>query len=173
MTHPPAAPMPRPSVELLVCESGHRWCDTARRFVGPFQHAFLSAPPGGVPGVVPHTGPSEPVIAVRAVEHSKVRASIAGLPRAVILWEVGGDNAVPVALTLAQIGVGRPDLMQLIAIDAPSRRIGRRLALSMMELGARAVVQTPEDFADIAPLIRRYFQASTEVRQTVRAIAAT
>lgn len=140
-------------VSVLVCESGRRWCDAARRFVGPFQHATRSAPR------IRQVAMDQPIFVVQPAELSKVRAMLAGHKAIVILWEISHQNAPSVALTIAQIGVGRPDVLQLAAIgDAPSRQ-SNDLSLRILELGVSALVRSPEEFASIARMIRRRFSA--------------
>lgn len=143
----------RAPVSVLVCESGRRWCDAARRFVGPFQHATESAPNNRLARI------DQPIFAVQPAELSKVRAILAGHKASVILWEISYQNAPAVALTIAQIGVGRPDVLQLAAIgDAPSRQ-SNDLSLRILELGVSALVRSPEELSSIARMIRRRFSA--------------
>ncbi|MCO8123615.1 hypothetical protein NHH03_17855 [Stieleria sp. TO1_6] len=154
---------------LLVCESGRRWCDAARRFVGPFQHAPTAGEPHDA--LWPRSltadrsdsalGPA-PLVRVQSVEGPKVRAAIAGKELVAILWQVSLGNLDAVALSVAQIGVGRPDVLQIAAIDDPLLATAAQLPLRMMELGVRAVVQDPEQFATIARLIRRRFSLDAE-----------
>lgn len=138
-------------VTVLVCESGQRWCDAARRFIGPFQHA-----------------PKSPVwsaacstrlrFRIQPVEHGKARASLQGLPEAVILWEISADNVAATAMTIAQVGVGRQDAIQIVALrDGWSDQAwgyGQRL----MELGVVAVLKNPEELARLARLLQRRFE---------------
>ena len=140
-----------PDVSFLVCESGRRWLDAARRFVGPFQHA--PRPASGTH----RAGSGEPRFSVQAVEHSKVRAMIAGRPSVAILWEISLENASSTALTIAQIGVNRSDIFQLITIREDSGTEANRLSLRMMEFGIAANVPSPEQFGRIAKLVRRRF----------------
>ncbi|MCA9139932.1 MAG: hypothetical protein KDB00_24335, partial [Planctomycetales bacterium] len=119
-------------VSVLVCESGRRWCDAARRFVGPFQHA--QTPDA-------HEE-SSMIFSVQSAEHSKVRAMMAGHEAVVILWELSPDNSPVLALTIAQIGVGRGDVLQLAAIDNPPNRQTNDLTMRIMELGVSAIVRS-------------------------------
>lgn len=135
---------PQPEISLLVCESGRRWCDTARRFVGPFQHA-------------PDQLSTERLFAVQPIEHEKIHAMIAGLVSVAILWEISTENISSRGLTIAQIGVGRPHVFQIVAIQDESAAESHDLSLRIMELGIAAVVQAPEQFPVIARLLRRRF----------------
>lgn len=141
-------------VSFLVSESGRRWLDAARRFVGPFQHA--PSPAAGTRRV----RSAEPRFVVQAVEHSKVRAMIAGRPSVAILWEISPENASSTALTIAQIGVSRSDIFQLITIREDSDGDANRLSLRLMEFGIAAIVPSPEQFGTIAKLVRRRFSCS-------------
>lgn len=154
MNAPSLSATDAPLVRFLVCESGRRWCDAARRFVGPFQHAA-----GGASGAGNNTR-GQVQMTVSPVEHAKVRASLTGHRSIAILWELTPENAGRIALTIAQIGVGRPDAFQLVAIDHPGSPVTDNLSLRIMELGVAAVVHTPEHFSTIAPLVRRRFADS-------------
>ena len=143
--------MSPPEVSLLVCESGRRWCDTARRFIGPFQHAPQLSDDRR------EARSREAVFVVQSIEHSRVRAMIAGRESVAIVWEISRETASSIALTIAQIGVGRPDVVQLITVCAESAAETRDLSLRILELGIAAVVQTPEQFPMVARLLRRRF----------------
>lgn len=139
------------SVLMLVCESGRRWLDTARRFAGPFQ---------------PVSGKSLEVveqpceIVAQPCELGRVRARLSGEPSVVVLWEVTETNAPQVALAIAQIGVGRPDVLQLVALDSSVEMMAPSMTLRLMELSAAGVVHTPEQFPLLARLIRRRFRVT-------------
>lgn len=151
MSSEPRHALDHPEVAFLVCESGQRWCDTARRFVGPFQHAEDQRPSGAS---------AQPSIIVRNVPHQKVRASLASNSDAAVLWEISAENVVQVALSVAQIAVGRPDVMQLVGLHSEAGRAGSSIGLRMLELGVRAVVSSPEEFAIISSLVHRRFQST-------------
>ena len=142
-------------VTFLVCESGRRWCDAARRFVGPFQHA----PSESLGEAGPQLSPVRCL--VQAVEHAKVRAAVQDKVAAAILWEVTPDNAARVAMTIAQVGVGRPDVLQIVGLHNGGSADARALRLRLAELGVAAVAENPEDLELIARLVRRRFAAAT------------
>jgi hypothetical protein len=142
-------------VTVLVCEAGHRWCDAARRFIGPFQHA--PATTGGRRAVdAPAT-----VFHVQPTQHDRVRAAIQGNPRAVILWEITSANVAAVAATIAGIGVGRPDVLQCVVLDHGDTARLRDAALRLSEFGVAAIAERPEDLAIAARLIHRCFRPRT------------
>jgi hypothetical protein len=163
-----------PASTLLVCESGKRWSDTARRFVGPFQHRLTSPLTGSLTGsLAGYSGggkatgghaagqaPSPPAVHVEQVEFDKVRSMLASLRRCAVLWEVDPRGVHETALTIARIGVGRPDVLQLVAwkasqFDPPP---SPALETELLELGVRAAIKSPEHFARFTPLIQRFFQ---------------
>ncbi|MEO1524288.1 MAG: hypothetical protein AAFX06_02580 [Planctomycetota bacterium] len=135
-------PEDRVTPTLWVVEAGTRWCDAARRFVGPFQHAETDA-------VI-----STPVL-VQSIESGKVRAAIAGNPVTSILWEVSAENASAVALAIAQVGVTQGDVLQLVATEG---KTPRGIEIRMMEFGVRAVMHRTEQFAALAPMVHRFFE---------------
>jgi len=141
---------------VVVCESGQRWCDAVRRFVGPFQHAPQPPRRSSVASELADPPDREAVI-VQSVAHDRVWASIAHVAPVAILWEVSPDVADASALAIAQIGVARPDCLQLIAVDGPSSRSTQALAISMTSLGVRAALRSPEELAALSPLVTRFF----------------
>ena len=138
-------------VLFLVCETGHRWCDAARRFVGPFQHARELGSPGC------GSTPNGPQFVVQSLEPGKVRAMIAGQSAVAILWEFSRDNAAATALNIAKIGAGRPDVFQVGAIGDLSGQQARSLSLQLTELGLAAILHSPEQLATTSRLIHRRF----------------
>ena len=151
MSSTPSVVTSRPEVTVLVCESGRRWCDAARRFVGPFQHA----PP--LPDHRRGLRSSGPLFTVHAIEHSKVRAMIAGRESVAIVWEISPQTASAIALSISQISVVRPDVVQIVTVSAESASESHDLSLRILELGITAVVETPEQFPMVARLLRRRF----------------
>ena len=135
-------------VNVLVCESGTRWGDVARRFLGP--RSFWG------PDQDPDSGAH---FIVRPTEHTKVRSAIGGVTDVVILWEVLPQNVSAIALTVAQIGVGRSDVLQIAAVAADHAGQVNGLSLRLQELGVEATCPSPEAFFPIARLIRRRFAA--------------
>ncbi|WP_182868739.1 hypothetical protein [Stieleria mannarensis] len=150
MKHPHGAALTIPTVPLWVCESGRRWGDAAKRFVGPFQHH-------PTPDSTDRAESGERMFHVQSLDAAGIRAQLSAHRDLVILWEVATENAPAIALHIAQIGVARPDVLQLAAIDDLSRLQSRRLALRMMELGAAAVLHDPLDLAVYAKLVHRRF----------------
>ncbi len=144
-------------VMVLVCESGHRWCDAARRFIGPFQHA--PAATRGRRGVAA----TATVFHVQPTQHDQVRAAIEGHPRAAILWEITSANVAPVAESIARIGVGRHDVLQCVVLDHGDTARLRDAALRLSELGVAAIAERPEDLAVTARLIHRRFDGPEKV----------
>ncbi|QEF96530.1 hypothetical protein Mal15_05580 [Stieleria maiorica] len=144
-----------PTIPLWVCESGRRWCDAAKRFVGPFQHDPKPVSTDG-------TEPGERMFHVQSLDAAPIRAQLPAHRDLVILWEVVSEHTPAVALHIAQIGVTRPDVLQLAAIDDVPRARSRRLALRMMELGAAVVLHDPLDLAVYAKLVHRRFLAQLD-----------
>ncbi len=138
-------------VRVLVCETGHRWCDAARRFIGPFQHA-----PADSFGRSPDRA-KRTLFLVQPARRDQVRAAIQGARHAAILWELSPDNVAQVGASIAQIGVGRPDVLQLVGLDHGHTPRLRRLGLELMELGVRAIAEHPEDLAITARMVHRRF----------------
>ena len=138
-------------IPFWVCESGRRWSDAAKRFVGPFQHDADADSSGQV------AGSGRPTFHVHVLDAAKIRALLAGQPDLVILWELSAENTSAVALHIAQIGASRPDVMQLAAIDDVSRHRSDRLSLRIRELGVSAVLHQPQELALLARLVRRRF----------------
>ncbi len=146
------------SVLMLVCESGRRWLDTARRFVGPFQPVSGKSP--GITAQHCEISAQHCEISAQHCELGRVRARLSGEPSVAVLWEVTEAIAPHVALAIAQIGVGRPDVLQLVAMDTSVEMMAPSMTLRLMELSAAGVVHTPEQFPLLARLIRRRFQVS-------------
>jgi hypothetical protein len=97
------------------------------------------------------------VFVVHPIDHAKVRAMIAGQESVAILWEISRETASSIALSIAQIGVVRPDIVQIITVSAESASETQDLSLRILEFGVTAVVQTPEQFPLVARLLRRHF----------------
>ncbi|MDV6029046.1 MAG: hypothetical protein F9B45_02840 [Phycisphaera sp. RhM] len=138
-------------IPFWVCESGRRWSDAAKRFVGPFQHD------AGVDVSGQDLESGQPAFHVQVLDAAKIRALISGQSDLVVLWELSAENLSAVALHVAQIGVSRPDVMQWAAIDDVSRHPSDRLALRIRELGVSAVLHQPQEMALLARLVRRRF----------------
>jgi hypothetical protein len=89
---------------------------------------------------------------------------IAGRESVAVLWEISpGDSTSAelssLALSIAKIGVGRPDVFQMIAVGDGPGADADSLTLRVMELGVAAIVQSPEQLATMARLIRRRFSS--------------
>ncbi|MEL6107814.1 MAG: hypothetical protein AAFU85_17455 [Planctomycetota bacterium] len=136
-------PSPNASRILWVVESTSRWCDAARRFVGPFQH-------------IDHDPSTQPIV-VRSIELGKVRAAIAGTATTAILWEISSDTLTETALVIAQIGATRSTVLQLAATGDRSTK---GLERCLMELGVRGVLRQPEQLATFARLVHRFFDST-------------
>lgn len=149
----------RTEIAFLVCESGRRWLDTARRFVGPFQHADPSIASTNTDAGDPSSNQSNngPVVIVKSSPLERVRASLAGESSGAILWELSVENAKQLSLTIAQISSSRPNVLQIVALHQGAVVKGAALGIQMMEFGVRAVVASPEEFAKFTPLVHRHF----------------
>lgn len=156
MTKPLSRRSGRSDVLFLVCESGRRWCDAARRFVGPFQHTTSQST----------TSPTsnhrvafadQPLFQVQPLEPAKVRAMIAGHVAVAILWEISAANTASTALNIAQIGVGRPDALQIVALGEIAAPDAKIFSLQIAELGVSAILSRTEEFATVSRLVRRRF----------------
>ncbi|MCS7469456.1 hypothetical protein NZK35_22620 [Stieleria sp. ICT_E10.1] len=144
-------------IPFWVCESGRRWSDAAKRFVGPFQHdADADSSGQGM-------GSGQPTFHVQRLDAAKIRALISGQSDLVIFWELSAENTSAVALHVAQIGASRPDVMQWAAIDDVCRHQSDRLALRIRELGVSAVLHQPQELALLARLVRRRFSAAPSI----------
>ncbi|MCC9599147.1 hypothetical protein LOC67_01145 [Stieleria sp. JC731] len=130
---------------FLVAESGRRWLDAARRFVGPFAHAAADDP-------VSDRGS---VIRVQAIERQLVRSAIASAGDCFVLWEVDATNCSTIALSIAQVSVSHHDVMQFVAIDRSQRPWSASQLASLMELGVTMLLRRPEDLSLSARLVRR------------------
>ena len=158
--------MRRQPIPLLICESGNRWRDAARRFLGANPHRRdrrdlprehfedRDSADEGPDAIGSEFGTRFEVL---SVEHSKVRALIAGFQDLVLLWECTPDQAQSIALTVAQVGAARPDALQLASVSAPSRNQRLDLSLQMQAIGIAAVLETPEQLENLSRLIRRKF----------------
>ncbi|QDV47209.1 hypothetical protein Enr13x_71180 [Stieleria neptunia] len=146
------------AIPFWVCESGRRWSDAAKRFVGPFQHDADTEACGQA------VGSGRPTFHVQVFEAAKIRALLAGQSDLVLLWELSAENTSAVALHIAQIGASRPDVMQWAAIDDVSPHQSASLSLRIRELGVSAVLHQPQDLALLARLVRRRFSTPMQTR---------
>ena len=149
-----------PVVPVLVCESGRRWKDAVLRFVVTRQE---SVPRWGfVDGKRFKRSDADPIpskfnMRVEQIELPKVRALVNGLSTAVVLWETTAENLQAVALTIAQIGAGRTEVLQIVALDGFQRLETRRIKSQMLELPVAASVDAPEQLHLLSRLIDRRF----------------
>lgn len=153
-SHAPGVKRPgldRTESVFLVCESGRRWSDAARRFVGPFQHADRTNPS------IDESPLDAAIVIVKPVPLEKVRASLSGTASAAVLWELSEQNAAKLSLTVAQIGFARPDVLQFVALHQDAIKTGKALGIQMMQFGVRGVVSSPEEFAAFSQLVHRRF----------------
>ena len=121
----------------IVCEENQRWVTAARRFAPEMMPAPL------VPSIVP-------------VPPAKAQAMLAGIDKAVVLWEVRRDSLAAACDYLAAASLSSPHVLQLLAVSGLSNR--ERLMLS--EFRCATMICQPEDLPRLRGMIHVYF-AST------------
>ena len=71
----------------------------------------------------------------------------------IVLWEVRGDQLVPVCDRLIQVASIAPDCLQLVAWQG----IDERQRIALAELPVTGFVRHPEDLPSLKPIVQGYF----------------
>ena len=121
----------------IVSEVENRWVTAVRRFA-------------------PEMMPRPLILSIVPAPIPKARAMLAGIGKAVVLWEVRRESLAACCDSLAAVAISSPQVLQLLAVSGLSDR--ERLMLS--EFRCAAMIRQPEDLPSLSRMIHGYF-AST------------
>ena len=121
----------------VVCESGERWLTASRRFATTLI-------------------PEDLVAKIVRANPSEVQVKLVSQQRAVVLWEIDGDNLPDIASSISQISSSGRDVLQLAAVSS----IAPRDLFKLSELGIAASIRRPERLPSLANLVQRFFGGS-------------
>ena len=132
-------PDPSSTCCWLICESGERWANAARRFAPQLM------PPPWVASIVSARHPARG----SAISAHRVSAE----SRSVLLWEIDPVDFSNACDSLASIAIEYPNTLRLAAASGLSNH--RRMMIS--ELAVAATIANPEDLPSLTGMLHAYF----------------